>query len=198
MKLKSILALGLVGILSLTLLAGCTKKDSDNSSSTPPSSEPQSSAPQKEESGQLTAVHEAIKTAYGEDYIGGTFPVDETMLEEMYGIKKDLVKEYVVDAAAINTQVDTFIGAEAAEGKADELEAAMKAYRDKFIADKEAFPYLADHLPKAKAAQVVRVDDYVFYVMVASTFDSTEETMDKDVKDGIQKGVDTINDFFKK
>lgn len=198
MKSKVILSVILAGILTASVLAGCTTKKDEGSSSAP-SSAPSSSAPAKTESGKLKSVHEAVVAIFGENYIPAE--MDATYLEQMIGVKPDLCKEYFVDAPMMNVQVDTFVGIEAAEGKADEVEAALKAYQAKFLADKKEFPYLPDHLPKAEAAQVVRVDDYVFYVMLADTAEleeATEADMTAAIKEQVQKCVDTIKDTLKK
>lgn len=195
MKSKVLLSVLIAGILTAGVLAGCTTKNDEGSSSTPPSSAP-SSAPAKAESGKLSAVHEAVVGIFGENYIPSE--MDAAYLEQMIGVKPDLCKEFFVDAPMMNVQVDTFVGIEAVEGKADEVEAALKAYQAKFLADKKEFPYLPDHLPKAEAAQVVRIDDYVFFVMVADTAEADETTFEATIKEQIQKSVDTIKETLKK
>lgn len=197
MKSKKILAIILASIMAVAMLSGCTKKPDDSSSTPDSSSPPPSSAPAKAESGQLASVREALKTAYGEVYEENTMEMDATTIEQMYGVKADLYKDSFIDVAMINTRVDSVLGFEAAEGKVKDLETAMNAYRDKVIADKEAFPYLPDHLPKAKASKVVTVDDYVFFVMIADTAEAAEDNMEQMITDGIQKGVDAINNTLK-
>lgn len=196
MIFKKILALTLAGLMSFAVFSGCQKEPIDDSSSKDsPSQDITSAPPQKAESGKLSTVHTKVKELYGEKYIPE--PVDAIVLEEGFGIKPDMVKDFFADVPFMNVHVDTFIGIEAAEGKADEVEAALNAYKEKFLQEKIEFPYLPDHLPKAQNAQVVRVDDYVFFVMVADISDVDPEALVETIKTQIQTAVDTIKDTLK-
>ncbi len=197
MKMKSILALSLALVLSVSFMAGCSKKPAGGTnSSTPPSSE----APKKAASGQLEAVYENVmKKVFGEEQPNLIKNEDAAQIEELYGLKADMMKAYIIAMPMMNISVDTFIGIEAAEGKAQEVAKKLTEYKDTVIANREAFPYLPDHLPKAKAAQVVVVDDYVFYLSLGVvgenvTDTNMQESMDKEV----QKAADAVNEILKK
>ncbi|MFZ2539008.1 MAG: DUF4358 domain-containing protein [Oscillospiraceae bacterium] len=182
MKIKSILALSLVLVLSVSFMAGC---------STPS---------KKAASGQLEAVYENVmQKVFGEDDPRLIRNEDAAQIEEFYGLKADMMEAFIVANPMMNVHVDTFIGIEAVEGKSQEVAKLLNVYKDKIIADREAFPYLPDHLPKAKAAQVITVDNYVFYLslgVVGENVNDTnmQESMDKEV----QKAVDAVNEILKK
>lgn len=177
MKLKALTAFLLAGVMAAAVMAGCTKKETPGTSSNggssnaTNSSDVSSEAPAGPASGKLKDVHKAVKELFGEAYIP-SMEIDATMLEEQYGIKKDMVKEVIAEGPMISTHVDVFIGIEAVEGKAEEVEKALKAYRDKIAADTMQYPM---NLAKVQAATVERVGNYVFFVLLGET---TNEAMD--------------------
>ena len=99
--MKRVVAVMMVLSLMVAALAGC-QKESDNSDV-------------KVESGKLQEIHEAVKNAYGDNYIP-SMPYDEVMLEDLFGIKQDMAKEIIAEGPMMSAQVDTFVGLEAADG----------------------------------------------------------------------------------
>ena len=180
MKFKSIMTLALATILSLSVIVGCTKKGSENT--TP--------------SGQLPKVHEAVKKAFGETYIPST-PYDTAQLQEMFGIKKDLVKEVIAEGPMMSVQVDTFIGIETQEGKADQVETALNAYKQKLIDTSLQYPM---NLPKIKASAVQRIDNYVFFMILGEIpmNAETEEAQLAAAKAETKKATDAVESVLKK
>lgn len=134
------------------------------------------SAEDKAPSGKLNDVYNEVKAAYGENYLP-SMAYDEASISEGLGIDKSLYKEIIAEAPMISIQVDTFIAAEAAEGKAGELETAVKAYRQKLLEDTRQYPV---NQLKISASKVYRVDDYVFFVMLGSI--GSEETNEDEGK----------------
>lgn len=202
MKLKKMLALGLVMVMSLSVLVGCIKdkdEDDDANSSEPSVSKPVSSDETKAATGQVTAVYDAVMTSiFGEEH-SLMAQEDMVQIEEMFGLTEDMMKEFYIALPMMNVQVDTFIGVEANEGKVKEVETALNAYKDRIIADREAFPYLPDHLPKAKAAQVVVFDDYVFYLSLGYVSDDvTDEAMQESMDKEVEKAVEAVKETLKK
>lgn len=145
-------------LAAMPFITGCGEDDANTPSNT------------AVESGKLTDVVTAVKAAYGENYFP-SMPYDAEMVKELLGIAPELYTEIYAEGPALSFQIDTFIGAEAAEGKADELEAAINAYRDVLVAD--TFQYPANQL-KIQASKVYRVDNYVFFVMLGTI---SEEAM---------------------
>lgn len=67
---------------------------------------------------ELADVVQAVKDAYGENYLPST-PLDEQMLTDIYGLDMENVEEVIGEAPMISAHVDTFIAvkAKAAKGK---------------------------------------------------------------------------------
>lgn len=193
MKTKSILALSLALVLSLSVMAGCTKKPSDEgTSSTPPSS----TEPEKIATGMLKTVHEGVKTAFGENYIPSQ-PLDAAMVEEQFGIQPDMVKEIIAEGPMMSTHSDMFIGIEAVdEAKAKEIVTLLETYKKDQLAGHQ---YPMNQI-KINATEIVRYDNYVFFMPLGNVDapeDATEEDTLKMVKDEVQKGYDAVKEALK-
>lgn len=194
MEKRAVLALALVVVMSLSIMVGCTNKDTDNKAS----SVPVLSAPKKAQSGQLTEVHEAVKEAYGDTYIP-TMPIDEKMIKEIYGIDSAWIKEIIAEAPMISVHVDTFIGIEAEQGKAEDVENALKAYNKKQIEESHQYPM---NMPRVKSASIKRVDDYVFFCILGDiekiTTPKTEEEQLQVAQEEVKKAEYAIDNVLKK
>lgn len=206
MKLVKVLTLCLASVLSVTMIVGCSKKDngttsSNNSSNTSSNTSSATSSNVSSdvseetnniESGLLTKVHEGVKEIFGEDYIPSA-ELDAAYLEEQIGITSDMVKEFIAEGPMISAHVDTFIGIEAAEGKAEEVEKKLNEYRQKMIDDSVQYPM---NMPKIQASSVTRAGDYVFFTILGSYTD--EELGDEGFLDYYEsetkKVVDKINE----
>ncbi len=112
------------------------------------------------ESGKLPEVLEAVKSAYGENYIP-SMALDETYLSEVVGIPAEDIKNFVAEGPMMSTHIDTFIGIEAEDGKAEEVEQAMQTYLDNQVQNALMYPM---NVPKLKSTQILRVYQSVFYV----------------------------------
>lgn len=172
---KALIVIMMAGLLSVSAMVGCsTGSNKNNSSTPPPSSAPSSEAPKKAESGQLTNVYEKTIAAVFKDQAPGFTTInDATQLKDLTGVEvpSDVAKEFLYAMPMMNVQFQVFLGIEANEGKVADAEKILKDYQAKAIADKEAFPYVDFGVEKAKAAQVITVDNYVFYVCIANTYD---------------------------
>ena len=138
-------------------------------------------------------LDEAMKEAYGENYLP-SMQLDDVMLSEVYGINMDNVESFIAEAPMISAHVDTFIAIKAKEGKADEVEAELNAYRDDQINNAMQYPM---NEAKVKASQVVRKDDYVFFVMLGQIPDETVSDTAAFAKEQIQIGLDKIEELFR-
>lgn len=186
-------ALALSAVLAL---GGCFGGGNSSSSS----SSSQSSSSSSSESSSSTAstldikladIHKAVKDAYGEDYLP-SMEIDAAALEERFGVKPDLVKEFIAEGPMMSTHVDTFIAIQAQEGKGKEVEDALKTYHEGQVNDALQYPM---NLAKVKSAQVFREGDYVFYVMLGKI---DEENGDDEsaalefAKGEVEKGLNAI------
>lgn len=175
--MKKIVSILLAMVFVATVFVGCGEK--------------------KAESGQLENIVTELKTLYGENYLP-TDRMDETMLTDIYGVNKDDVKEFIIEGSMISMHVDVFVGVEAAEGKAEAVETALTQYRQTLIEDTMQYPM---NMLKIEASKVLRVDDYVFFIMLGGYNDefSDDETKTLEFfKEQSQKGVDKINQLLGK
>lgn len=145
----------------------------------------------------LSELQKKVQEAYGENYIPSA-DYDEQAMNDLFGITKDMYQEYIAQGPMISVHVDTFVAVKAAEGKADAVEEALKAYRDKQINDSVQYPM---NLPKVNSSQVVRHGDYVFFVMLGTPSEEAElkgedEALES-AKENNQIAVDVIDSFFK-
>ena len=108
------------------------------------------------ESGKLPEVLEAVKAAYGENYIP-SMELDETYLSEVMGMPAEDIKDFVAEGPMMN-------------------------------------------VPKLKATQILRVDQYVFYVCLgAYDEDSLDETAaEQYYKEQVEIGIKAIHDTLGK
>ena len=179
--MKKAISILLTAVLAIGVFTGCGSKGSSNN-----------------ESGKLKDVHEAVKTALGEEYYPN-MPLGEEEIEQIMGISKDMYKEAIAEVPMISVNVDTFVGVEAEEGKADAVETALNEYKDYLVNDSLQYPM---NLPKVQSAEVVRKGNYVFFVMLGQVPQDLMESEDEDakvaaVKEGNKKAVDAINSILK-
>lgn len=144
----------------------------------------------------LKKVYEAVKEAYGEDYIPSMI-FDETMLEGMLGITKDQYDACVAEGPMISAHVETFIGIKAKEGKTEEVAEKLNEYRDRLLEDSFQYPI---NMPKLEASQVITHGDYVFFVMLGSPDAEAEEQGEDAALESAKKknqiAIDIISGFF--
>ena len=179
---KQLIACFMAASLAAASLTGCSGSSSSN-----------------ETSAQETVadVLKDIKEAYGENYVPDS-AVDEQMLSDIIGLSPDLYESYVAEMPMISTFVETFIGVKAKEGKGEEAEKALNAYRDQLVNDTMQYPI---NVAKIQASQVIRHGDYVFFVMLGAPSDEAIEEGDeealKSAAENNQIAVDIIDGYFK-
>ena len=185
--MKKIISLFCAAALSLGVLAGCSNSSGN-----------EGAGKEVFPSGKLSEIHQAVKEAYGDAYYPNNMLTDD-MLQEKYGLKKEMYKEAIADVPMIYVNIDTFLGIEAEEGKAEEVEAALKAYRDDQIENGMNYPM---NIPKVQGAEVLRKGNYVFFLMLGTIPQDImdgedEEAKVKAAKEQNQIAVDAINTILK-
>jgi len=141
----------------------------------------------------IRQLYEELKSTYGEHYYP-TKKLDAGELEEQFGISTDLYSEFIADTSAEDGVPDTLVIVKALEGKEQEVEDKLNAYRDSLLADEA----MTAGREKVEASKVHRNGLYVFYVMLGETPDDTlsgEGLMEALGKE-IDKGIDAIEKFF--
>ena len=146
---------------------------------------------------KLEDIHTAVKEAYGEDYIP-SMAFDAQGMKDVFGISSDLYENFIAEGPMISAQVDQFVAIQAKEGKGKEVEALLKEYQDYLINDSMQYPM---NMAKVKASEVIRHEDYVFFLMLGSYDDAEAETEDEAAaleaaKEANKIGVDVVNRFF--
>ena len=116
---------------------------------------------------KLQAAYEAVKTTLGENYVPSA-PIDSLQLKEIMGVDEALIDSVIAEGPMISVHIDTFIGIKAKEGKGEEVEKALNAYRDYLVNDSMQYPM---NLSRVNASKVIRDGDYVFFTMVFGNFE---------------------------
>ena len=200
--MKKILAmiLALMMVLSLAACGGrgqqepaAPEEPSSSVEETPetPEETPEE-APAVDADAKLVELHNALKEAYGENYLP-SMPLDEMMLAEVIGVDMANVESFIAEMPMMSAHVDTFIGIKAKEGKANAVEADLNAYRDNVVNNSMQYPMNEE---KVKASEVVRKGDYVFFVMLGQIPDETISDTATFAKEQMQIGLDKLEEIF--
>lgn len=119
---------------------------------------------------KLTKALNAVKKAYGDDYLPN-MSMDSQYLQEMIGLDSSTYDAIIGEMPMISAHVDTIIGVHAVSGKKSQVEAALKTYRYNQINNTFQYP---SNLVKLNASEVVSVGDYVFFIMLGKINDTEE------------------------
>lgn len=198
--MKKILICTLAALFAVATIAGCSSNTASSSAaSSSTSSSASSEAPSSSEVAavdvSISEIHEAVKAAYGDNYVP-SMPFEEQQLKEIFGVNTDNVEEFILEGPMMSAHIDMFAAVKAKEGKGEEVEAELNAYRDILVGDTMQYP---SNLAKIAASQVIRHGDYVFFVMLGAFNEDMEATEDEQAKfaqEQTQIGVDAINAFF--
>lgn len=144
----------------------------------------------------LEKVHQAVKAVYGENYIPN-MPFDAATLSSLFGLSEDLYEEVIAEGPMISVNVDIFMAVKAKDQKAEAVVQALEAYRKSQMEDAMQYPM---NQSKLEASQVVRHGDYVFFLMLGTASDESQEQGQEaaleSAKEENQKAVDAVNEFF--
>jgi len=176
--MKRIFAM-LMAMLTIFALAACSSGEE---------------APAKDYSAE--EIFDAIKNAYGENFIPDADMVEEEYTET-YGLNMDEVAEIKAQMAMISFHPDRIVVVKAKEGKGEAVEAALTAARDNLIQNGMWYPA---NLAKVNASQVLRNGDYVVFMMLGAAdenIEATEEDAAKFAEDQMKIGVEAFNKLFK-
>lgn len=122
------------------------------------------------------AVYEAVKAAYGENYLPNMRLTDEEA-EARYGITSDLYSSVIAEVPMISAQVDELVLIKAKDEVArDTIEETMTAYQN--VLKEDTFQYPANQL-KIQASQVYVKGDYVCFLMLGVLDNETMQQADE-------------------
>lgn len=188
MKLRKMIFVGMMAAMAVGI-AGCSSEDKENN-------ETSQNETKKEVNVELTEVRDAVKNAYGEEYIPN-MEYDDVFIKETLGLDSEDYEKIVAEGPLVSFNIDTFIGVKAKEGKADTVEEKLNGYRNYLINDSMMYPVNA---VKIQASKVIRHGDYIFFVCLGVIDTATEEKGDEEILKEAQNknnvAVETINGFF--
>lgn len=174
----------------MLMVSGCKAKT--NTETTPPANQETTVAKEI----NLDDIHAKVKEAYGDNYIP-SMSYDEQMMEDLFGLKKDLYDSYIAEGPMISTHIDNFVAVKAKDGKGEEVQKVLDDYRESMVTDSMQYPM---NQAKVQTSEVVRHGDYVFFVMLGTPSMEAEEkgaeaTLESS-KEVNQIAIDVINGFF--
>lgn len=144
----------------------------------------------------LAKAHDAVKEVYGDDYLP-SMEIDKEFLEDIYGLPMDEVEDFIAEGPMMTTHVDTFIGLRAKKGSEDKLAQALKDYKTYLLEESFQYPM---NMPKIEAAQILQIEDHLFFIMLGGYNNNTEETEEgalKFAEDQVAKGIEAIKGLVK-
>ncbi|MEG1846979.1 MAG: DUF4358 domain-containing protein [Lachnospiraceae bacterium] len=109
---------------------------------------------------ELDTVVEAIKTAYGENYVP-SMQVEDDMIAEVYGITDDMYEDIFIEVPMISAQIDTLVAVKCKEGQQQAVVDALNAYRNYLVHDSMQYPM---NMTKLQASRVIEKQGFVFFV----------------------------------
>lgn len=120
-------------------------------------------------------LEEAVAQALGDNY----YPQENMPSVEDLGITADMYTDFVYSVPMISVNVDTLIIVKAAEGKADDVKAALDAYRDMNINNSMQYPM---NISKVQNSIVEQFGDYVAFIQLGAGVgnDASYDAYEKD------------------
>lgn len=180
---KKLACMLLMSALTLSMTA-CGGKQGNNASSTTQESgmtvtEETTSAPVSAADAKkaLQSAKKAVTDALGDNYWPDS-EIPEEMLNDTFGISADLYDAYLGESPMISVNVDTLLIIHAKDGKVEDVENALNAYRDHLVDDTMQYPM---NLGKIQASRIERVGDYVCFVQLGADTSVAEEQGDEAV-----------------
>ena len=125
----------------------------------------------------LKNAKKAVTDALGDNYWPDS-EIPEEMLEGTYGVSADLYDAYLAEMPMISVNVDTLLIIHAKDGKVEDVENALNAYRDNLVNNTMQYPM---NLGKIQASRIERIGDYVCFVQLGADTSSVEDQGDEAV-----------------
>lgn len=138
----------------------------------------------------LDTIVNAIKEAYGEDYLP-SMPVEGEAILTTYGIAEDMYEEIYIEVPMISAQIDTLVAVKCKEGKQQKVSDALNAYRDYLINDALQYPM---NQVKLQASRVIEKDGFVFFIALGVIPMDISDQGDE----AILKKAEELNDIAQK
>lgn len=207
--MKKIAVLILVCSL-LTSLAGCSSGNEDKPEGTPDNgtssataapaesdneSGEGTNAPEEGEESSVKKIAQAIKEAYGENYLPD-MEVPKELVDTTFGLEKDSYTDVFAETPMISAHPDTLIVVKAVNGKTGDVKAKLEKYRDYLVNESLQYP---GNIAKVNASQVVANGDYAAFILLGAineNEDASEEEQKKFAEEQTKIGVDAFKAYF--
>ncbi len=207
--MKKIAVLILVCSL-LTSLAGCSSGNEDKPEGTPDNgtssataapaesdneSGEGTNAPEEGEESSVKKIAQAIKDAYGENYLPD-MEVPKELVDTTFGLEKDSYTDVFAETPMISAHPDTLIVVKAVNGKTGDVKAKLEKYRDYLVNESLQYP---GNIAKVNASQVVANGDYAAFILLGAineNEDASEEEQKKFAEEQTKIGVDAFKGYF--
>lgn len=124
------------------------------------------------------ALVEAVASELGDDYWADE-KLPPEYLDDWYGISTDMYEEYYGQTPMISANVDSLIVVKAAEGKMEDVEAALDTYRESMVQDTFQYPI---NIPKIQASEIRTFGDYVCFVQLGADMNGMEDDDEAAIK----------------
>ncbi len=116
----------------------------------------------------VTELRDAVKEAYGENYIP-SMEYDADTLEALFGVSSDMYDEVIAEGPMISVHVDTLIIVKAKNDRVEDVRTALENYRNTQIETGMNYPM---NVPKLQASEVAVFGNYVCYIMLGAIDES--------------------------
>lgn len=146
----------------------------------------------------IKKLHNAIKDAYGENYVA-TMSLTNEEINQHYGLSSNWYTAAVSDMPMISAHIDTLVIVKAKNAKTKKkIKKKLQEYQEIQINDTMQYPM---NLLKAQASRVYTKGNYVFFFMLGFIDNSIEETGTEEdqiaaYKEQNQIAVDTVKELF--
>ena len=154
-----------VGGLVAVSTTGCSQKNQSGTDAEPVQNSP-----------EPDAVYEAVKAAYGENYLPNMRLTDEE-IEVRYGISSDLYSSAIAEVPMISTHADELVIVKAKNDSAKKkIKSALAAHQKRLKED--TFQYPANQL-KLQASRVYVKGDYVCFFALGTISNAQSQQSDE-------------------
>lgn len=142
---------------------------------------------------EMEGIKAAIVDAVGNNYFPNMALLPD-MLEMQFGITSDMYDDYFAEMPMISANVDTLLIIKAKDGKVEDVEAALEAYRDVQINGALQYPM---NIGKVQASRIDQIGNYVCFVQLGGEVSDIMENGDEAVIIHCQEMNELVIDIIK-
>lgn len=133
------------------------------------------------EQGMLMAAGSRIQDVIMElgETLGITMPqkIDQSSLQEVFGLNPSDIEEYYGEYSSVNTSADHIIGVKVKEGRVDAVRSALEKRKETVVENFKE--YLPDQYDKAQAGKIIEKGNYLFLVIAGDSTKGYDREMQR-------------------